>query len=177
MADSLTICVALLQQYVLLVCLLISHAALNSFPLSFVARIAEVGAAWLFLGECCGLGKLGPACDPTSSWSAGPVVVVSVFAGGHSKEAGSHFRLYRLPGDTVGHDQMASDVHASLLMIKQCQLLLQANPSSGVTGVAYTFVLGLLTACWSLTGYDSAAHLIEVRSTVPLPTGKGGEHA
>lgn len=41
---------------------------------------------------------------------------------------------------------------------------MQNNPSSNITSVPYTFVLGLLTACWSQTGYDSAAHVIEVRA-------------
>ena len=40
-----------LQQYLLLVCLLVSHAALNSFPMVVVARIAQVAAVWLLLGE------------------------------------------------------------------------------------------------------------------------------
>ena len=35
---------------------------------------------------------------------------------------------------------------------------MQGNPSSNITSIPYTFVLGLLTACWSLTGYDSAVH-------------------
>ena len=39
---------------------------------------------------------------------------------------------------------------------------MQGNPSSNITSIPYTFVLGLLTACWSQTGYDSAAHVIEV---------------
>lgn len=38
---------------------------------------------------------------------------------------------------------------------------LQSNPASGITNPVYICQLGLLTACWSFTGYDSAAHLIE----------------
>ena len=37
----------------LLVCLLVSHAALNSFPMVVAARIAHVAAVWLLLGKLC----------------------------------------------------------------------------------------------------------------------------
>ena len=40
-------------------------------------------------------------------------------------------------------------------------MLLQPNAASGIANPAYIVVLGLLTACWSFTGYDAAAHLIE----------------
>ena len=32
---------------------------------------------------------------------------------------------------------------------------------SGIADPVYICLLGLLTACWSFTGYDAAAHLIE----------------
>ena len=40
-------------------------------------------------------------------------------------------------------------------------MLVQPNAASGITSPVYVCVLGLLTACWSFTGYDAAAHLIE----------------
>eukprot|EP00891_Asterochloris_glomerata_P003306 jgi/Astpho2/3306/e_gw1.00054.39.1_t len=100
------------EQYLLLVCLLVSHAALNSFPMAVVARIAQVAAVWLLLGAAIVVGVLLTITEPKQS---------SMFV----------FTVY------------------------------QNNPSSNITSVPYTFVLGLLTACWSQTGYDSAAHVIE----------------
>ena len=38
---------------------------------------------------------------------------------------------------------------------------MQPNVASGITSPVLVVVLGLLTACWSFTGYDAAAHLIE----------------
>lgn len=43
----------------------------------------------------------------------------------------------------------------------RCVVALQPNTSSGVTSTLYICLLGMLTATWSFTGYDSAAHLIE----------------
>ncbi|KAL0018124.1 hypothetical protein WJX77_006203 [Trebouxia sp. C0004] len=37
----------------------------------------------------------------------------------------------------------------------------ESNAGAGITNNIYIFVLGLLTACWSFTGYDASAHLIE----------------
>ena len=39
--------------------------------------------------------------------------------------------------------------------------MLQSNPGSGITNYAYTCIVGLLPATWSLLGYDSTAHMIE----------------
>ena len=39
--------------------------------------------------------------------------------------------------------------------------MLQSNPDSGITSSVYTFLVGLLTSCWSLTGYDATVHLLE----------------
>ena len=52
-----------LQQYLLLVCLLVSHAALNSFPMAVVARIAQVAAVWLLLGEPFALWHVAECCN------------------------------------------------------------------------------------------------------------------
>ena len=38
---------------------------------------------------------------------------------------------------------------------------MQPNAGSGITNKVYVCLLGLLTACWSFTGYDASAHLIE----------------
>ena len=38
---------------------------------------------------------------------------------------------------------------------------LQNNPESGISSNVYICSLGLLTAVWSLVGYDSTAHMIE----------------
>ena len=38
---------------------------------------------------------------------------------------------------------------------------MQANAGSGIANKVYICLLGLLTACWSFTGYDASAHLIE----------------
>ena len=39
--------------------------------------------------------------------------------------------------------------------------VLQPNTSAGISSTLYICLLGMLTATWSFTGYDSAAHLIE----------------
>ena len=50
-------------------------------------------------------------------------------------------------------------------------MLVQPNPASGITSPGYICLLGLLTACWSFTGYDSAAHLIEETISGDLTAG------
>ncbi|KAL0024345.1 hypothetical protein WJX79_001112 [Trebouxia sp. C0005] len=47
----------------------------------------------------------------------------------------------------------------------------EPNPASGITHPVYICLLGLLTACWSFTGYDSAAHLIEETISGDLTAG------
>ncbi|DBB03720.1 TPA: hypothetical protein ACH3X3_011033 [Trebouxia sp. C0006] len=47
----------------------------------------------------------------------------------------------------------------------------EPNPASGITSPGYICLLGLLTACWSFTGYDSAAHLIEETISGDLTAG------
>ncbi|KAK9828789.1 hypothetical protein WJX72_002079 [[Myrmecia] bisecta] len=37
----------------------------------------------------------------------------------------------------------------------------ETNPSSGISSPVYTFLLGLLTACWTLTGFDATTHMME----------------
>ena len=39
--------------------------------------------------------------------------------------------------------------------------MLQDLSGSGIASTPYICLLGLLTACWSLIGYDAAAHLTE----------------
>ncbi len=52
---------------------------------------------------------------------------------------------------------------ATILCLKLSKTLLcmQANTTAGITNNMYIFLLGLLTACWSFTGYDASVHLIE----------------
>ena len=38
---------------------------------------------------------------------------------------------------------------------------MQANAGSGIANKVYVCLLGLSTGCWSFTGYDASAHLIE----------------
>lgn len=40
-------------------------------------------------------------------------------------------------------------------------VFVQSNPSAGIPNNIYIVLLGLLTACWSFTGYDASAHLTE----------------
>ena len=63
----------------------------------------------------------------------------------------------------VGHLRILATASAARHTLRTSHWV-QGNPSSNVTSIPYTFVLGLLTACWSLTGYDSAVHVIEVRA-------------
>ncbi len=42
-----------------------------------------------------------------------------------------------------------------------CDMLVQPYPASGVASNTYICLLGVLTACWSLIGYDASAHMIE----------------
>ena len=40
-------------------------------------------------------------------------------------------------------------------------MMLQSNLGSGISSNVYICMLGLLTAVWSLLGYDSTAHMME----------------
>lgn len=60
--------------------------------------------------------------------------------------------------------------HCSLATtIRRC--MLQPNTSAGVRSTAYICLLGMLTATWSFTGYDSAAHLIEETKSADTSAG------
>ena len=50
-------------------------------------------------------------------------------------------------------------------------LCLQPNATARITSNMYIFLLGLLTACWSFTGYDASAHLIEETTAADATAG------
>ena len=50
---------------------------------------------------------------------------------------------------------------AVLYRLSNAVVHLQSNPDSGISNNVYTCALGLLTAVWSLVGYDCTVHMIE----------------
>ena len=85
---------------------------------------------------------------------------------------------HTLDGELVSYDDnsCSTTIKAGCIsMLQRCEessviacqvhlltsIVIEPNAASGIASPMYVALLGLLTACWSLTGYDAAAHLIE----------------
>ena len=66
---------------------------------------------------------------------------------------------FSLPG--VASQAICLSISLPVLSVHNSTAILQSNPDSGINSNVYICALGLLTAVWSLVGYDSTAHMIE----------------
>lgn len=126
--------------------ILFVHGLLNTCPVTVLAKLETISVWWHIGGELLPL-PLGAGRVVTDGW-----MVPSL--------PGTFLLIFLLPFVSPT-TQTASYVFATYT----------EDPSTGITSSPYLFLLGLLFAQYSLSGFDASAHMVTHRP--PLLVGSG----
>ena len=133
--------------------ILFVHGLLNTCPVTLLAQLETISVWWHIGGELLSL----PHC-----WSSTGRVVI----GGWMLPSlpGTFLLIFLLPFVSPT-TQTASYVFATYT----------EDPSTGITSSPYLFLLGLLFAQYSLSGFDASAHMVTHHPPPTIACGEWGE--